>query len=188
MSTVTVTIPIGSFSEAWPLTERPDLVADAVIASVRRPDAEEIRGSALVVDTDPGKADTAVFCDAYDVSPDTSANCVVVAAKRGGNTTLAACVVLASTRIDVNRTVRTVLGARKASFAAMETAVAETGMEYGGITPIGLPDAWPILIDKRVAGLPHVLIGSGQRRGRIIVPGPALASLPGAMEVEGLGT
>lgn len=132
------------------------------------------------------KADTAVFCEAYAVPLELSANCVVVAAKRGGEVTLAACLALAHTRVDVNTTVRKHLGARRASFAPMDTAVTETGMEYGGIAPVGLPDGWPLLIDAAVTAVPYVLVGSGRRRGKLIVPGRAFAQLPNAEVVPGL--
>jgi prolyl-tRNA editing enzyme YbaK/EbsC (Cys-tRNA(Pro) deacylase) len=103
-----------------------------------------------------------------------------VSVRRGDNTRLAACVVLASTRADVNGVVRRHLGARKATFAAMDTAVAETGMEYGGITPIGLPPPWPLLVDAAVTGSAWVVIGSGMRRSKLSLPGQHLASLPAA--------
>lgn len=143
-------------------------------------DDREAARSVLYVDTDPEKADTAVFCETYDVPPEVSANCVVVAAKRGGETTLAACLALAHTRVDVNKAVRRHLEARKASFAPVDTAVAQSGMEYGGITPVGLPAGWPLLVDAAVAAAPYVLVGSGRRRGKLIVPGRVLAGLPGA--------
>ena len=88
--------------------------------------------------------------------------------------------VLATDRADVNGVVRRRLDARKASFAAMDVAVAETGMEYGGITPIGLPAGWPILVDERVDATDRVIIGSGLRRSKLVVPGTLLARLPGA--------
>ncbi|UGY91886.1 YbaK/EbsC family protein [Streptomyces gobiensis] len=179
--------PFGSFEGAWPAVRRPELVARPVADALEKWAAAAPVESVLVVDTDPDKADTAAFCEAYDVAADVSANCVVVAAKRGQQTTLAACVVLATTQLDVNRTVRKHLGARKASFAAMDMAVAETGMEYGGITPIGLPGDWPLLVDEAVTATPHVLIGSGLRRGKLIVPGSALGELPGAETIAGLG-
>ncbi|WP_369383752.1 YbaK/EbsC family protein [Streptomyces sp. cg36] len=147
----------------------------------------EAAESVLYVETEPDLADTAVFCEAYDVAPESSANCVVVAAKRGGNTVLAACLVLADSRVDVNNAVRRHLGARKASFASLDLVVAETGMEYGGVTPVGLPLGWPLLIDEAVAHTPYVLVGSGQRRGKLILPGSALAQLPGAEVLSGLG-
>lgn len=140
-----------------------------------------------VAQIDPALADTAAFCAQYGVPLMQSANCVVVAARRGGDTRLAACVVLATTRADVNGLVRRHLDARKASFALMDVAVAETGMEQGGITPVGLPVVWPLLIDAVVAGSAQVVVGSGLRQSKLLVPGGWLATLPGAEVVEGLG-
>ncbi|WP_225839111.1 YbaK/EbsC family protein [Streptomyces sp. NK08204] len=180
--------PIGDFDTATPA---PDCLAE-----LTHPVAEAVRawrgsvpaGQVLYVETDPQWADTAVFVEHYGRDLlERSANCVVVAGKRGGETTLAACVVLSTTRVDVNGVVRRQLGARKASFASMETATGETGMEYGGITPVGLPDGWPVLVDSAVVDLPYVLVGSGRRRGKLLVPGKALAQLPGAVVIEGLG-
>jgi prolyl-tRNA editing enzyme YbaK/EbsC (Cys-tRNA(Pro) deacylase) len=172
--------PIGTFAEAHPATERRDLLPPPVAAAVT--------AEMLWVDSDPDKADTAVFAATYgDDLLKASANCVVVAGKRGQDVTLAACVVLSTTRVDVNGAVRRQLGARKASFAAMDTAVGESGMEYGGITPVGLPAHWPLLIDAAVVDAPHLVIGSGVRRGKLIVSGKALAALPGAVVIDGLG-
>jgi prolyl-tRNA editing enzyme YbaK/EbsC (Cys-tRNA(Pro) deacylase) len=95
-------------------------------------------------------------------------------------------VVLATTRADVNGVVRRHLDVRKASFAAMDDAVRLTGMEYGGITPIGLPQSWPVLVDARVVAMPHVVIGSGVRHSKIAIAGPALGALPGAEVIDGL--
>ncbi|MFE9850405.1 YbaK/EbsC family protein [Streptomyces sp. NPDC005576] len=182
--------PIGTFDDdaTAPAADRTGLLVAPVAAAVTRGwgglGAEQI----LHVDTDPDLADTAVFVEHYGADlPDRSANCVVVAGKCGADVTLAACVVLSRTRVDVNGAVRKHLGARKASFAPMDTAVGESGMEYGGITPIGLPAAWPLLIDPAVLDEEWVLIGSGSRRGKLIVPGKSLAALPGAVVVEGLG-
>ncbi|WP_425556036.1 YbaK/EbsC family protein [Kitasatospora nipponensis] len=178
--------PFGNFATArLALDVCADLAAPVAYA-LRSWDASEAAGAVLYVDTDPAKADTATFAEAYEVPLDASANCVVVAAKRGGHTTLAACLALADTRVDVNSAVRRHLGSRKASFAPLETAVAESGMEYGGITPVGLPAAWPLLIDAAVVEAPFVLVGSGRRRGKLILPGWALARLPGAEIVPGL--
>jgi prolyl-tRNA editing enzyme YbaK/EbsC (Cys-tRNA(Pro) deacylase) len=166
---------IGRLATA-PALDRPDLLADPVAAAIREHGLADV----LVAEIDPTDADTAAFCARYDVGLDVSANCVVVAGRRGADTTLAACVVLATDRADVNGVVRRRLDARKASFAPMDVAVAETGMEYGGITAIGLPAGWPILVDQRVDATDHVIIGSGVRRSKLVVPGALLARLPGA--------
>jgi hypothetical protein len=100
---------------------------------------------------------------------------------------MAACLVLATTRADVNGLVRRHLGARKASFAPQDVAVAESGMAYGGITPIGLPASWPVLVDAAVAAGELLVIGSGTRGSKLAVPGDVLARLPGAVVLEGLG-
>jgi prolyl-tRNA editing enzyme YbaK/EbsC (Cys-tRNA(Pro) deacylase) len=159
-----------------PALDRPDLLAGPVAAALRALGLTDVQ----VAEIDPEVADTAAFCERYEVGMDVSANCVVVAGRRGGDTTLAACMVLATTRADVNGVVRRRLDARKASFAAMDVAVAETGMEYGGITPVGLPTGWPILVDAQVDATEHVIIGSGLRRSKLLVPGPLLGRLPGA--------
>ncbi|WP_062216025.1 YbaK/EbsC family protein [Streptomyces sp. NBRC 109706] len=179
--------PIGEFAQAIPLPEVEEPLCPAVVAAVANWTGKIPADQLLWVDSDPERADTALFVETYGVDPATSANCVVIAGKRAGETTLAAAVVLATTRVDVNGAVRKQLGARKASFAPQETAVEAAGMEYGGITPIGLPADWPVLLDPAVVELPHVLIGSGSRRGKLIVPGAALAQLPGAVVVPGLG-
>ena len=145
-------------------------------------------GGVEVAAIDPELADTAAFCEHYDIPLEESANCVVIAAKRGGETTFAACLVTAVTRADVNGVVRRRLGARKASFAPMGDALTATGMEYGGITPIGLPPDWPVLIDGAVVRQPHVIIGSGIRGSKLRLPGALLARLPGADVIEGLAT
>jgi prolyl-tRNA editing enzyme YbaK/EbsC (Cys-tRNA(Pro) deacylase) len=140
----------------------------------------------LVAPIDGDLADTAAFCEAYGVTLGQSANCVIVAGHRGDVTRYAACVVLATTRADVNGVVRRHLDVRKASFAPMDDAVRLTGMEYGGITPIGLPQSWPVLVDARVVAMPHVIIGSGVRHSKLSIAGPALGALPGAEVIEGL--
>jgi prolyl-tRNA editing enzyme YbaK/EbsC (Cys-tRNA(Pro) deacylase) len=159
-----------------PAHVRTDLLAAPVAAAVADAPGLEAR----VAEIDPDLADTAAFCAHYGVGLDVSANCVVVAGRRGGETRLAACVVLATTRADVNGVVRRRLDARKTSFAPMDLAVAETGMEYGGITPIGLPIGWPVLVDTAVAATPYVVVGSGLRRSKLVLSGAALADLAGA--------
>jgi prolyl-tRNA editing enzyme YbaK/EbsC (Cys-tRNA(Pro) deacylase) len=162
-----------------------DLVADPVAAALAGlPWAQDVR----VAPIDADLADTAAFCAEYDVELLDSANCVVIAGRRGGETRYAACMVLATTRADVNGVVRRRLDARKASFAPMEDAVTLTGMEFGGITPIGLPTSWPVLIDKAVLDRAVVVIGSGLRRSKLALPAAALEQLPGAEVIDGLAS
>ncbi|GAA0899239.1 YbaK/EbsC family protein [Virgisporangium aurantiacum] len=165
-----------------PARDRADLLAPPVVEALATWSVDDV----LVAPIDPDLADTAAFCAAYDVGMEESANCVVVAGKREGVTRYAACVILATTRADVNGVVRRMLDVRKASFAPMAEAVELTGMEYGGITPIGLPAEWPVLVDSRVAATARVIIGSGIRGSKIELPGAALADLPGAQIVEDL--
>ncbi|MEU4566084.1 YbaK/EbsC family protein [Micromonospora sp. NPDC023956] len=176
--------------ETQPAGDRPDLLAPPVAAALGRwpADAPVDVAQVLVAPIDATLADTAAFCAAYGVGLAESANCVVVAGKREGSVRYAACVVLATTRVDVNGTARRALDVRKASFAPMADAVESTGMEYGGITPIGLPDGWPVLVDSRVVAVPYVIVGSGVRQSKIALPGAALAALPHAQVVEGLAT
>ena len=160
-----------------------DLVAPPVLSALAAwPPAGEVSAAAI----DPDLADTAAFCARYGIALEDSANCVVIAGRRGELTSYAACVVLATTRADVNGVVRRRLDARKASFAAMDDAVGRTGMEYGGITPIGLPADWPVLVDAAVLERETVVIGSGLRRSKLALPASALARLPQAEVVEGL--
>ncbi len=159
------------------------LVAAPVVAALQAHPLD-VRAAPI----DPGLADTAAFCDKYGVSLEDSANCVVIAGKRGGDTRYAACVVLATTRADVNNVVRRRLDARRASFAPMDTAVTLTGMEYGGITPIGLPAGWPILVDRAVLERAEVVIGSGLRRSKIALAAGLLAELAGAEVIDGLAS
>jgi prolyl-tRNA editing enzyme YbaK/EbsC (Cys-tRNA(Pro) deacylase) len=162
-----------------------DLVAapvQAVLASWPR--ACEV----LVAPIDPDLADTAGFCARYGVELVDSANCVVIAGRRGDEVRYAACVVLANTRADVNGVVRRRLQARKASFAPMAEAVELSGMEYGGITPLGLPASWPVLVDRAVLDRGVVVIGSGLRSSKLALPAAALADLPVVEVIDALAS
>lgn len=157
-----------------PAANHPELLAEPVAAAIDR-----VPG-ARVASIDSDLADTAAFCATYDVAPEASANCVVVAARRGEVTTLAAVMVLATDRADINRIVRKHLGARKISFADQAEAQALTGMQQGGIPPVGLPAGWPILVDERVVAAGPVVVGAGVRAAKLLVDGAALADLPHA--------
>jgi prolyl-tRNA editing enzyme YbaK/EbsC (Cys-tRNA(Pro) deacylase) len=164
-------------------SDRTDLLAAPVAKTLATlPDGDAVGVAAI----DPDLADTAEFCAAYSSPLSASANCVVVAGKRAGEVRYAAAMILATTRADVNGVIKRRLDVRKASFAPMSDAVELTGMEYGGITPVGLPEGWPILVDQAVADAPELVIGSGIRGSKLLVSGQLLASLPGAEVVEGL--
>lgn len=177
------TFTLGALS-GGPASARPDLLAPSTHAALSAAGLLEAVG---VVEIDPAISDTAATQEAFGLDGDMLANCVVVGGKREGAERIAACVVLATTRADVNNAVKRYLDVRKASFLPMERAVELTGMEYGGITPMGLPQDWPVLVDERVVGAPLVVIGSGVRRSKILVPGAILGRLPTAEVMAGLG-
>jgi prolyl-tRNA editing enzyme YbaK/EbsC (Cys-tRNA(Pro) deacylase) len=140
-----------------------------------------------VMECDPALADTAAFVAAYGVPADRSANTIVVASK-GAEPTYVACVVLATTSLDVNRVVRREMGVRKASFAGAEPVRALTGMEIGGVTPFGLPPDMPVLVDARVMELDWVILGGGNRSSKLRLSPTALGELSTVRVVEGLAT
>jgi prolyl-tRNA editing enzyme YbaK/EbsC (Cys-tRNA(Pro) deacylase) len=179
-----MSIPTLGTLTSLPAIQHPELVADPVAALLATwPHAEHV----AVVEIDPALADTAAMTEAYDLPLVASANCVVVAGRRDGAERVAACVVRADTRADVNSLVKRTLDVRKASFLAMDRAVEESGMEYGGITPLGLPASWRLLVDTRVLDIDVAIVGSGLRRSKLLLPGRLLSELPGAEAVEDLG-
>jgi prolyl-tRNA editing enzyme YbaK/EbsC (Cys-tRNA(Pro) deacylase) len=178
-----VNIKLGTL-DISPANQCLDLLAESVqktIASL--PNIEGIG----VVEINPNLSDTAAFCEQYQIGMNQAANCVVLEAKRADKIWFAACVILGSTRADVNGLARRTLDARKVSFAPMQEAVEKTGMEYGAITPVGLPAGWPILVDKAVADSEYVIIGSGIRKSKLAVPGSFFKTLPNVQILEGLG-
>ncbi|QLQ14657.1 MAG: hypothetical protein HZY73_01655 [Micropruina sp.] len=165
---------------AAPAAERPDLLAPPTLAAIH------LIPEALVFEIDPAFADTEQLCARYDLPLETSANAVIVRGTRAGVDKHVCCMTLAHRRVDVNNVVRRRLEARKASFAPMDFAVEATGMEYGGINPVGLPDGWPVWVDGAVADTAWVCIGSGVRHSKLLVPSSGLLNLPGAERVDDL--
>lgn len=170
-----------------PVLDHLDLVADPVRTALtawarHAPDAV---GQVLVSEIDPDQAETAAMTDTYDLPLADSANCVLVAGRRHGEERVAAAVVRATTRADVNSAIKQLLDVRKASFLPMDRAVADTAMAYGGITPIGLPEPYRLLLDARTT-TGRAIIGSGIRGSKILLPGEILAAMPGAEVVEDL--
>ncbi len=148
----------------------------------RIPDAD-------VIDCDPALADTADFCAAYGIPMEDSANAIVVIGKAASAAVLpvyAACLVLATTRLDVNRVVRKRLGTKKASFAPAEVTAELTGMTMGGVTPFGLPESLPLWIDSRVMARERIVVGGGSRSAKVVGPPSMLLTIPTAEVVEDL--
>ena len=167
-----------------PAVEHPELVGAPVAAALKGwPHADRV----AVVEIDPALADTARMSEAYDVPMQAGANCVVVMGRRGGEERFAGCVVRADTRADVNNLVKRTLDVRKCSFLDHDRAVAESGMEYGGITPVGLPADWRVLVDAACVDIDTAIIGSGVRRSKLLLPGRLLADLPSAEVLSDLG-
>lgn len=142
---------------------------------------ESLGGEFELVPCDPGLADTAAFCEAYGYSTDASANAIVVVGK-AEPAVFAMCLVLATTRLDVNKVVRKKLGAKKCSFASAEQTIELTGMQIGGVTPFGVTSELPLWIDSRVMDRDHLIIGGGSRDRKLLVP-PATLSLHPMAEV-----
>lgn len=151
-----------------------ELVGKPVMESIQ---ANKLQG-VLVAEIDPDLSDTNAFCEAYGIGLGVSVNCVIVEAKRADRTWYAACLVPATARADINGIVRRELDARKISFAPMEQATSLTKMEYGGISPIGLPADWPVLVDSTVKDIAYAVIGSGIRKSKLILTGSLLSRLP----------
>jgi len=180
---VLMALPTLGRLESLPALGHPELLAPSVVTALA---AWEHGRELSVVEIDPSVADTAAMSEAYGLGMDTGANCVVVGGKRDGQERVAACLVRADTRADVNNVVKRTLDVRKASFLSMERAVEDSGMEYGGITPVGLPGHWRLLVDPRVLDIEVAVIGSGVRRSKLLIPGRLAGELPGAEVVEGL--
>ncbi len=134
---------------------------------------------------DPALADTAQFCEAYGIPLEKSANTILVASRKPEGMS-SACLVLATTRLDVNGIVRRRMGARKVSFADAEQTRQLTGMEIGGVTLFGLPDSIPIWVDSRVLECDWIIVGAGSRSAKIKLDPQALTDLPGVEIVEDL--
>jgi prolyl-tRNA editing enzyme YbaK/EbsC (Cys-tRNA(Pro) deacylase) len=157
---------------------------DPAEAAVRRHLAE-LGVAHEIVACDPALADTAAFCEAYGYALEDSANTIVVVGKDTPPRHVA-CVVLASTRLDVNRTVRRRLGVKRASFADPEQTRAITGMLIGGVTALGLPDELPIWVDSRVVARARIILGGGSRSCKVIGPPSLLTAQPKVEVVPGL--
>ena len=158
----------------------PDDAAAKVLAALQSLGIEH-----KVMDCDPELADTAVFCEHYNIPPEVSAN-VIIAAGKSDPRQYAACVLLATTRLDVNKCVRKKLGVKKCSFASAEETKALTGMEIGGVTALGLPDDLPLWVDSRVMQCDYIILGGGSRSIKIKISPAVFELTPNTEIVEGL--
>jgi prolyl-tRNA editing enzyme YbaK/EbsC (Cys-tRNA(Pro) deacylase) len=139
-----------------------------------------------VFECDPELADTAAFCEHYGFAPGQSANAIITASKTDP-VKYACCVVLANSKLDVNKKVCQLLGVKKASFASSDQTLELTGMQIGGVTPFGLPDI-PIYLDAAVMDNKEVVLGGGNRSSKVLLDPAELQKLPGAQVVEGLAS
>lgn len=156
-------------------------VADALTDMAK--DRPELADQAVVAAIDPDYADTQAMTEHYEMDLALSCNCVLVAGKRAGEERVGASVIRATTQADVNHAIKRLLDVRKCSFWPQDRAVEASGMEYGGITPVGVPSDWRLFIDSRVAE-GFCVIGSGLRTSKLAVPGALLAALPTAEVVD----
>lgn len=145
------------------------------------------RGEYELFACDPALADTAAFCAAYGFALEDSANTIVVVGK-STPPVYAACIVLATHRLDVNHAVRDRLGTRKASFASPDETRTLTGHEIGGVTAFGLPAGIPLLVDAAVVARPRIVLGGGSRSWKVIAPPSILLALPNVQVVDGLAS
>ena len=168
------------------ILERPDLVAAPVAECVASWRGTVPATELCVAEIDPLCAGGVELCDRYGFRRSEGANCVIVEYSRGATSGMGAVVIPVGARADFNGVARKLLGARRVSLGQLDAVLELTRMEYGSITPVGLPSSWPILIDATVAAAPRVIVGSGVLRSKLSLPGRALAELPGAVVVEGL--
>jgi prolyl-tRNA editing enzyme YbaK/EbsC (Cys-tRNA(Pro) deacylase) len=148
---------------------------------------EQLRVPFEIIPCDPALADTVAFCATYGYPLEDSANTIVVVGKSDPPAHIA-CVVLATTRLDVNRAVRLRMGVRKASFASPDDTRALTGMEIGGVTVFGLPPEMPVWVDSRVMERERIILGGGDRSSKIAAAPDILLALPRVEVIEGLAT
>lgn len=187
-----------SWLDLGPLTwrravDRADLLAPTTATAIAAWAATDpaVAERVLVAEIDPDLADTAALTEAYRLPLAASCNCVLVSGRRDGEARTAGAVVRATGRADVNNAVKRLLDVRKASFLPMAQAVADAAMEYGGITPLGLPAGYRVLVDAAVTAPDAeagemVVLGSGLRRSKIALPGALLGRAPGIEVIEGV--
>jgi len=158
---------------------------DQQIEAAVRAELERLGARYEWMPCEPDFADTAAFCARYGVDPADSANAILVAARKDPSVR-SLCLVLATTKLDVNHKVSELMGVKKLSFASAEETRAATGMLIGGVTPFGLPTPMPIYVDRRVVGRPTVVVGGGSRSSKVRLAPEVFTRLPGCQVIDGL--
>ena len=166
--------------------DRPDLISSSIANLLHHWQGSTPVEEILVAEIDPAFAGGSDFCRRYNVPTTEGANCVIVESTRGDVSTIAACLALVDYRIDFNGIVRKTLNGRRVSLAPLDKVLKETSMEYGSVTPVGLPFGWPILIDERILSIPRIIVGAGLVHAKLSLPGKALLELPGAKIINSL--
>lgn len=170
----------------FPVLERTDLVPTAIANAVKSWSGPQLQSEFWVAEIDPDFAGGIELCNKYQVDPKNGANCLIVEGKRGTMKTLVACLVPVGYKYDMSGVVKRRLNVRQVSVASLEYVLSVTKMEYGSITPIGIPEDWKVFIDPLVLSSERIIIGGGLKKSKLSIPSEALLSLPGAEVVEGL--
>lgn len=171
-----------------PAINHPELVSPTITETLKNWKGNTAVEEILVAEIDPTYLKGEDLCNHYGIPFSEGANCVIIEAVCGDKKIYAACLAPVNTRISFNSTVRKQLDSRRVSLAPLDYVLEQTKMEYGSITPVGLPGSWPILIDAKVASLPRVIVGGGLKKSKLSLPGKALTELPNAIVVEGLAS
>lgn len=168
------------------VVKSPELVCESIRKIVEDSSKHSMLDEILVAEIDPAFAGGADLCEHYNIAFENGANCVVCEVTTSKQKQFAACVYPVGARVDMNKTVRKKLSARRVSLADVDEVIEKTGMAYGSITPLGLPKDWPVLIDSRVILQRTIIIGSGKLCSKIYLPTALLVELTKALVVEGL--
>lgn len=165
------------------IEENKDLIPESVCACIEKLDPLK---KTRVAKIDPAFADGASLSREYDIPYEQELNCLVIEGQRGEEKRYAAAIVPYGKRVNMNAKVRGPLDAKKISFADLDYVLEKTGMEYGSITPLGLPEDWLILIDESVFAEEEVVIGGGRVNAKLVLPSALLKELPNVQIIEGL--
>lgn len=170
----------------YPVLDNPHLVPLTVYMAIQNGKWSCDINSFLVAEIDPQYAGGKELCDKYQIDITKGANCLIVNGIRGKNKTYAACLVPVGYRYDMSGVVRKAINARQVSVAPLDFVLSKTQMEYGSITPIGLPNDWLLFIDPAVLKHDHIIVGGGLVKSKLCIPSSALLNIPNATVLDGL--